>query len=207
MTEPFDLAAEVCWPTTFFHRRWRDHAAEAPGIIDLLYQERAGAVGVASGVARRAKSAAGLYESGFDLFSRPHPGLAKLVQFIGQSVVGAVTALEGGRIRPGQLGVHFAESWFHITNAGGYHDAHFHHNCSWCGIYYLQLGVAGPSRTAAPNGGAGSFPAGGRWRIPGRRDRLPPRRTRPADRRRRAAVVPVVPATAVSCTTARRTAS
>lgn len=32
------------------------------------------------------------------------------------------------------------ESWFHITQNGGYHDAHNHPNCSWCGIYMLDSG-------------------------------------------------------------------
>lgn len=32
------------------------------------------------------------------------------------------------------------ESWYHITKPGGYHDAHSHPNCSWCGIYYLEVG-------------------------------------------------------------------
>ena len=34
------------------------------------------------------------------------------------------------------------ESWYHITRDGGYHDAHSHPNCSWCGIYYLEPGEA-----------------------------------------------------------------
>ncbi|WP_415888256.1 putative 2OG-Fe(II) oxygenase [Neptuniibacter sp. SY11_33] len=32
------------------------------------------------------------------------------------------------------------ESWFHVTKDGGYHDIHSHPNCSWCGIYYLDVG-------------------------------------------------------------------
>ncbi len=32
------------------------------------------------------------------------------------------------------------ESWFHVTQNGGYHDVHSHPNCSWCGIYYVDPG-------------------------------------------------------------------
>ena len=35
------------------------------------------------------------------------------------------------------------ESWTHITNNNGYHDAHTHLNTSWGGIYYLEAGECG----------------------------------------------------------------
>jgi uncharacterized protein (TIGR02466 family) len=135
----------MCWPTLFFHRRWRDHTQEAPGILEFLYQRKA-AQGehVAPRVAVRAKSHYGIYESDFDLFTHPHPGLARLLGFICQSLANAVCHLE--------LAV--VESWFHITNGGGFHDAHLHPNCSWCGIYYLQVGDSGAAAGGgAPNGG------------------------------------------------------
>jgi hypothetical protein len=40
-------------------------------------------------LAVRAESEAGLYESPFDLFTRPHPGLGKLLTFIGESLAAA----------------------------------------------------------------------------------------------------------------------
>jgi uncharacterized protein (TIGR02466 family) len=152
---PFDLTAEMCWPTLFFHRRWRDHPQEAPAILDFLYQQQAAqATRIASGVAVRAKSHHGLYESAFDLFTQPHPGLAKLLGFIGQSLIGAVCHVEGGRVQARDLEVAVVESWFHISNRGGFHDAHLHPNCSWCGIYYLQVGDSGTAQgDGAPNGG------------------------------------------------------
>jgi uncharacterized protein (TIGR02466 family) len=139
----------------FFHRRWEEHPREAPGILDFLYQLRAGQPApIASGVAVRAKSGDGLYESGFDLFTRPHPGLGKLAGFIGQSLAAAVSHADGGRVRPQDLELAVVESWFHITNRGGFHDAHLHPNCSWCGVYYLQVGDSGAARGGgAPNGG------------------------------------------------------
>lgn len=39
-----------------------------------------------------------------------------------------------------QAHVEIIESWYHITHTGGFHDAHSHPNCSWCGIYYLAPG-------------------------------------------------------------------
>ena len=41
------------------------------------------------------------------------------------------------------------ESWVHVTHDGGYHEVHYHPNCSWCGIYYLE---AGDCTLSPPNG-------------------------------------------------------
>jgi len=156
---PSELHAEDCWATTLFHRQWDEHDLEAPGILEFLYSLRAEKHGLnTSGIATRAKSAQGLYESDFQLFTRPHPGLQKLMGFIGNSLSLAVAHVDRGRknsVRANDLNLVVTESWFHITNASGYHDAHNHHNCSWCGIYYLQVGSSGPDESGgAPNGGS-----------------------------------------------------
>jgi uncharacterized protein (TIGR02466 family) len=150
-----DLKALQFWTTTFYQRPWRDHPAEAPGVIAHLYDLRAREVSrIASGVAPAAKSASGLFESPFDLFSDNHPGLAKFVAFAAESVRVAVAHVNGTRVDPSRLAVTFPDSWFHITSDGGFHDAHFHGGCSWCGIYYLQAGDSGRSaERGAPNGG------------------------------------------------------
>ena len=38
------------------------------------------------------------------------------------------------------------ESWAHVTNNGGYHDAHKHLNTSWGGIYYVNAGECGQTK-------------------------------------------------------------
>lgn len=151
----FDLQARPAWPTTFFFRRWADHAAENPGIIDECYRMKAGfKENIASKVAVAAKSAMGLIESPLDLFElTTHPGLKKLGAWILDSVRVAVSHVNGNQIPPSQLDTTFTDSWFHITNNGGYHDAHYHSGCSWCGIYYIRAGnVTGTS----PGGSAGN---------------------------------------------------
>ena len=59
------------------------------------------------------------------------------------------------------------ESWFHITNDGGYHDAHVHNKCSWCGIYYLQAGECTPTDESGPGNGINRLysplPSGGAY--------------------------------------------
>ena len=144
------------WPTTLVLRDWDQHQQEAPAIIDLLYQIRNGADrNIASGVASRAKSDEGLFESDFDLFRREHAGLGKLKQFIVESVRSTVSKLNGDKVPPERIRVAIDDAWFHITNDGGFHDAHGHHQCSWCGIYYLKLDKSSTGRKGdgAPNGG------------------------------------------------------
>jgi len=155
MSTPNELTPIRFWATSFYQRLWTDHAAEAPGIIAHLYELKSRETArIASGVAPAAKSATGLFESNFDLFASPHPGLAKFAAFAAESVRAVVSHVNGSRIAPGQLRVTFPDSWFHVTNNGGFHDAHFHGSCSWCGIYYLQAGDSGRgSERGAPNGG------------------------------------------------------
>ena len=42
-----------------------------------------------------------------------------------------------------QLVPDLRESWAHVTNNNGYHDAHKHLSTSWGGIYYLSVGECG----------------------------------------------------------------
>ena len=153
MASEFDLGGRQSWPTMFFYRRWRDHAAQAPGILEYLAELRKGAKSnIASGVAPMAKSMQGLFESDFELFKKDHPGLRKLVGWIEQTVRQAVCVANGNRARPEQVRVEIPEAWYHVSNGGGFHDAHYHGDCSWCGIFYLRAGDA----RASDNSGAGN---------------------------------------------------
>ena len=166
---PEGLIVKQFWETTFVCRLWPEHAHESPGLISFLYDLRGGLTsGVASGIAPSAKSAAGLYESDFDLFRRDHPGLHKLKHFIGQTLQLAVAGVNGSEVDPRRIRIGVADSWFHITSDGGFHDAHGHNGCSWCGIYYLQTGdIASTPGAGAPNGGSrfySPFATGGGYR-------------------------------------------
>jgi uncharacterized protein (TIGR02466 family) len=174
MPPSYDLKPIQFWATPFYQRYWRDHLVEAPGIIAHLYELKSRETArIASGVAPAAKSATGLFESNFDLFANPHPGLAKLVAFADDTVRAAVAHVNGPQVDPARLKVTFPDSWFHVTNGGGFHDAHHHGNCSWCGIYYLQAGESGRgAERSAPNGGNRFYSplaAGGSYRDFGNR--------------------------------------
>jgi uncharacterized protein (TIGR02466 family) len=152
------LVQSLAWPTVFYTVTWPDHVNEAPAIIAYLRDRQAAfASNVVSGVARVAKSRQGLVESDFDLLESPHPGLARLKAFIDQVVRAVVVQVNGSRVTPDSIRPVITESWFHITNDGGFHDAHVHNQCSWCGIYYLQAGDSTPSDESGPGNGVNRF--------------------------------------------------
>ncbi|MFZ4575158.1 MAG: putative 2OG-Fe(II) oxygenase [Phycisphaerales bacterium] len=151
----FELAPRLYWPTTIFSRKYRDHAKDAPSIIDHLQEMKAAQKkNIESNVAPTMKSEHGLFESKFDLFeTTTHEPLKRLIGFIESSVKRAVWHVNGRSVDVNRIRVKFVDSWFHITNGAGFHDAHYHGGCSWCGIYYLQISdVPANLPSHAPNG-------------------------------------------------------
>ena len=154
-THRFDLRGVQAWPTMFFLRSWDRFPEHRQSILDLLYGLKSlQSEAVISGVAEGAKPSAGLYEGDFDLFKRNEESLKELVRFIRGTLASAV-CIANSEGKPNELVVEFPDSWYHITNQHGFHDAHWHHGCSWCGIFYVRIGQSGATGTkGAPNGGS-----------------------------------------------------
>jgi hypothetical protein len=147
---------------------WPEHAAHAPAIIAHLYELKARlAANIDSGIATAAKARTGLYESKFELFSSDHPGLARLRAFLEDALRLAAGHVNGGQVNPARIRPVITESWFHITADGGFHDAHYHNQCSWCGIYYLQAADCTATDASGPGNGVNRFysplPSGGAY--------------------------------------------
>jgi uncharacterized protein (TIGR02466 family) len=149
-----EIAIQQKWPTSFFVRQWQEHAEQSPAMTRFLYElKSAHRENIASNVAPKAKSATGLFESDFDLFDNNQIGLQRLKAFIVDTIQKVVSKFNGSEVPPSKISVRIVDAWFHITNHGGFHDAHGHPNCSWCGIYYVQTGDSHQSSThGAPNG-------------------------------------------------------
>jgi uncharacterized protein (TIGR02466 family) len=64
-----------------------------------------------------------------------------LVQFIVQSLQDTAQRANAQVWPPGQqpLQLLLTGVWFQIQNGAAFHDVHTHGNCSWSGVYYLQI--------------------------------------------------------------------
>lgn len=137
-----------------FTRRWQDHDRYVDPLCAELYARKDRATAqIESGVAVGAKSMDGLYESDFDLFESSAEPIQALRGWIEETLRQAVSIANGQQRNPDELEVEFTEAWAHISNDGGFHDAHYHGNCSWCGIFYVKAAECRPTdETGAGNG-------------------------------------------------------
>jgi uncharacterized protein (TIGR02466 family) len=141
-SEPFALKAKQVWPTMLFTRIWDSFPEHREAIIEECYRIKASEKElIASRVAVTAKPAMGLFESKMDLFQvTQHPSLLALRTFLSWTVAEVVSGMNGREVPPDRIGVDLSDSWIHVTNNGGFHDAHYHGGCSWCGIFYIRAG-------------------------------------------------------------------
>jgi len=154
-----NMIGQRFWETNIFLADWPEQSARGGAVAEHI---RAFAqdldTPIASGVAVSAKPESGLIESPLNFFEcTDEPNTLALVAWIDLCVRSAVAAVHGDRVPAGELRLDFTESWFHITNQGGFHDAHVHGNCSWCGIFYVDAGNAAPARDGAAGNGINRF--------------------------------------------------
>ena len=154
-----EITAHSLWTTPILSVKNPDHAKIKPGLVEQCYaMEKRASTPIESGITPQIKS--NLYESRFDFFrSAQSPEVQALRQFCAMALSHSVVRLyqqnNPGRAAPAQVGVDLFESWVHITRDRGYHDVHYHPNCSWCGIYYAEIGA---STLEPPNGANRFFP-------------------------------------------------
>jgi len=87
-----------------------------------------------------------------DLLSRIElPEFSSLIQFIAGAVQGVAKQVNSQAWPAGKLSLdlRFAGCWFQIQNGQAFHDVHTHGNCSWSGVYYVQIDSA-KERAAHP---------------------------------------------------------
>ena len=85
-----------------------------------------------------------LYESNYDLHLQKNEALNNLFKnFMVKSFF--ETAKEANKeylnlVEKSEIGVTFTDSWFIHYEKGGFVTPHSHGQCSWCCVYYLQIG-------------------------------------------------------------------
>ena len=128
------------WASHIYCFKDEKHSSKKDELITHVYDLKN--QGKTSGVADIAKK--NLFESSFDFFDSDIVSVQELKSFCEESlmnVVKDVNKYEDDYMN--QLVPDLRESWTHITNNNGYHDAHKHLNTSWGGIYYLDAGECG----------------------------------------------------------------
>jgi uncharacterized protein (TIGR02466 family) len=88
------------------------------------------------------KSAGGFYASADDLLQRVDvPEFRQLIEFIAQAVQATAKQANAGVWPQGRRGLQLELMgvWFQIQNGAAFHDIHTHGNCSWSGVYYVQI--------------------------------------------------------------------
>ena len=85
-----------------------------------------------------------LLESNFGLFLSENKIIKDTASWIGDCIRRTVNQIQMEKMG---YGIHFNESWYHITKTNGMHESHIHPNCSWCGVFYVQSGDEGSGET------------------------------------------------------------
>jgi uncharacterized protein (TIGR02466 family) len=134
--EPVELWQSQCFIT---QNPYHDLLKDA--LTKLIYADAAaGPSAIKSEVGVLAKG--NLQESELDFLARDNDDIQTLnVLFTDLLNTVASEVNHGFWPEDAQADAQITESWYHITQNGGFHDAHSHPNCSWCGIYYLDVGA------------------------------------------------------------------
>ena len=84
----------------------------------------------------------GFYASNDQLLKRIDlPEFKQLLQFFAKSIQQTVGAVNKNTWPEGKtsLQLEILGCWFQIQNGMAFHDVHTHGNCSWSGVYYVQI--------------------------------------------------------------------
>ena len=135
--EPIELWNTQCFITENPYHQLLTEALKTAIYADIGAQERS----VKSEVATTAK--ANLAESELDFLDQDNADIQTLNVYLTDLITTIATDVNQP-IWPeeAEAQASIVESWYHVTQNGGYHDAHSHPNCSWCGIYYIDIGEA-----------------------------------------------------------------
>ncbi|MFA5120348.1 putative 2OG-Fe(II) oxygenase [Zavarzinia sp.] len=91
---------------------------------------------------QRGEAARPFFASDDDLVQRVTlPGWADFVRFVVDRVHDTAARANEGHWPDGGLDLRVALQgmWFQCSNAGAFHDVHTHGNCSWSGVYVVQV--------------------------------------------------------------------
>lgn len=145
-----DPGLHALWPTPLGIHRFAQAGEVNPLIARVL-----GALRV-SQQADRDQARQPFFASDDDLLSRVKlPEWDRLMRFVIESMRDAAKFANEGSwpVQGVDLQVAIQGMWFQVSNGGAFHDVHTHGNCSWSGVYVVQVDDA-QARAHHPTYGA-----------------------------------------------------
>ena len=145
------IEALSVWETPLFEATMPDHEFLKPALLEVIYQQKmAQQNAIESQVAPAAKHA--LHESTLGFLELEDPTVMEVKRILEELTLGVVAELNH-TFWPADASAHthIIESWYHVTEFGGYHDVHSHPNCSWCGVYFVEPGHASDAKHGGLN--------------------------------------------------------
>jgi uncharacterized protein (TIGR02466 family) len=120
------------WPTLVLKKKFGQYQKVNQELLDLFYEHRR----------KNEKTPAPVYASRDNLYEeyKDNSTMGKLIKFIMDNVFEVAGEANGkywGRAQ--NIDVEITGIWFQMSNDGGFHETHIHGNCSWSGVYYVQV--------------------------------------------------------------------
>ena len=145
----------LIWPTYIGEFYNPDHAKNKNGLLDFFTEykknnknSRAGGTVLSPDDKPQKEKYIlddDLYMSKYDLHLEKNEYYKKLIHFISKSIItislqANKTELKNFEYNKENLGVIIKDSWFIDYKKGGFVLPHTHPQCSWCCVYYVQVG-------------------------------------------------------------------
>lgn len=139
------------WPTPIGLHRYPEAASLNPLLVEAFGEGRA------AQLRKRGEELGPFFASDDDLLHRVKlPEWQDLVSFIvasiGETVKQANHSAWGGKSMELQVGIE--GMWFQYSHEGAFHDVHTHGNCSWSGVYMVQIDASQQRETHPVYGAA-----------------------------------------------------
>ncbi|MEB8432642.1 putative 2OG-Fe(II) oxygenase [Cocleimonas sp. KMM 6892] len=124
---------QLLWPTPMLRKKFKQHELINSKLAELFYQH----------MREDNLQSTPVYASSDDLLMRyNNDALNQLFSFISESVFQVASTLNGDMWKhcvSKKMNMNVVGAWFQIQNGYGFHETHNHGNCSWSGVYYVQV--------------------------------------------------------------------
>lgn len=124
---------QMLWPTPLLRKKFDKYQNVNSKLVDLFEEHRRS----------DNKTRSSVYASADDLLMRYNDeALNQLFSFISESVFEVASTLNGEMWKHSvskKMNMNVVGAWFQIQNGHGFHETHNHGNCSWSGVYYVQV--------------------------------------------------------------------